>query len=354
MKAFFIGLVGLLLTGSVANAADIVLFRDASEMRVKVVKVDWSKITYMIAGQPQTKPLDKIAKIDFEKKPTQIVQGQRAFQGGYYVKAASYYIKASKLPSKPYFWAKDYGMYYAALSYFHAEEYDKALSMYQKLIDSNSSTRWLAEAQLGMVDCAIKKADIAKAKQLLKKFNSGKSAKKMEYYRKLGELAEARIMMASKKYKEASKLFRRVSSSTKRAYPNIYTRAQLGMAQALIFNKDFAKARKKIEDFMAKCPKTVKPEALNTLGDCYFEEAKTKTGKEKDALIEEARWRYLRVFVLYPYSTESIRAKFYAAKCFLALSAKEKSAKARAKALNKEILKRAPKSEWALKIKKGK
>lgn len=353
MKILVATFVGLTLAASSLYAADTIINRDGSKIQAKVVKADSSKITYMVAGQPQTRSLDKIEVIEFEKKPTPFIQGEKAFNNYRYAEAAKFFLKAAKLPSKPFFWAKDYGMYNAARAYYFAEDFDNASATYQKLIDSSSSSRWLAEAQLGLVDCAIKKGDLAAAKKLVKKYQGSKSAK-MDYYKRLGEFSSAKVLMAAEDYKKASRAFSTLAIKSKKEYPTLYSRAQLGMAQALIFAKDFSKAKAKLGEFLDKASDAVKPEALNALGDCYFQEAQTKKGKDRDALVEAARWQYLRVFVLYSYSPEAIKAKYYAAQCFTALAAKEETAKARAKALNKEILKSAPKSEWAAKIKKAK
>lgn len=215
----------------VQEKPDLLKFKNGTEIKCKITKLDAKGITYQPIGQGAasvTQDYKQIAEIVFWDTPEESRRADREFAAGRHDKAAELYETALGLIEKGKVRAlhKPYGLYGLARARAAAKTYDQALSAYSRLRRECLDSPFKREAFLEALDCARKKNDPSEIRQIISEMKSaGESVLALE-----AEVQQARMFHESGKVEEARAIYEKLAQQSESA---IADRARLGVLRCL-------------------------------------------------------------------------------------------------------------------------
>jgi TolA-binding protein len=299
---------------------------------------DESYETVKINGE--AKPAAEIESIRHGDQPPEYIMADSNFRQFQLDKAIENFKKARDLKARP--WLKHYCDYYIGRSYQALAQgaattkdrqdfTGKAIAQFESLIKGTPKGFWVPSAMDSLGQCYYNLGDYPKA---LAAYQQIEKTKMGESWTLRAQLWEGKIQTAQGQVDAAAQTLTKVSEAAKEKHADIYTDAQIALAECYIRGKKFKEAEDLLKGLIdANEKEEVRAVAHNTLGDCYKAQNK----------IKEARLEYLRTDVLYfKVKDQDARALFSAAECFELLKDKERADK-----LRDDLKKTYPDSPWA-------
>ncbi len=354
--AVSIAVVAALAAPAAARADDIIFSGGRDPIKnVEIVSESYEKVVYKIQGSNQEEPTGNIAEVIRANKDTRYRGAEDKFRRGDLNGAIGDFriVIDAPRPRPEHEWQKHYALFFLGEAYRMTGDSGKAIDAYERLLKDNEKSRFYGPAKLGLGLCKLARGDRAGARALFSELEGEAKSKKLgERWEFAALLANAEVLEAEGKIKDALERYRKVANSAITSggkAGNAGTRAAIHV-QRLMAKDEPGKAdaaagsiQKQIEDEYKKPSPDVEvaAAAYNALGDVY-----TAKDDHKRALLA-----YLRVAVdedLKKSGEERPKALYCAAAAFE--KAKVEDWKNRSDMLKAELRAVYPGSAWAAKL----
>lgn len=326
-----------------AARADEVVFADGTRQTGCVVTEETHAVvayTIPLAGQSsgvrQQRKASEVREVIYEEPPAALRRGLALLEYGEQERALEAFQEAQAAgPAR----LRQHAFAHAARCQLALGDGAGARATLEALLKAVPSTRFLAEARLGLVRAHVLAGDLTGARAALTAAEQELRAKQLGAAATVGlELERARLSSAAKDWDKAAEGYRRVTSD--RSSPEeLKLRARVGLAEALAQGGDLKAAGAELAPAIRKADELADPvaaRAFAVLGDVRKAEGQRR----------QAALAYLRAFV-FGHTDGAARAGHEAAK--LIEADPELGGKDRADEIRYELASRWPRSEWAKK-----
>jgi TolA-binding protein len=347
-------LVGL----SGSALADTIFRTDGKPLEdVKIKKESLTEVEYTAGKDRATIATDKVVDIEYDKLPKLIDAAEDLLRGedvgGAIDQLESYLEAVAEKGDRIYDWGPAYAMRRLIELRGSAGDFTGVVKAADRLIESAPDSRHVPFAYLTKAQALRQKKDDAKAKAALQGLLGIVESKALsDRWRLAAEVELARIDQQGDGLR--SELTRIADAAGD--YPTVKARAELAQAEAYIDGKEFAAAKKLLQDTLkgGTADDQTMAGARTGLGDCLFQQAvdEFKAGKQQEAekLLQEALLNYMRVVVSYPDEAGYVaKSMFYAGRSFDQFQ--DEDSKARAQRMYVSVMRRFEGSSWATEAK---
>ena len=306
--------------------------------------------------------LNEIKNIKYANQPYKYFNAQNSQSQREYDKAIKVYqeiledIKSSK--TRALF--KQHMLFNIARCYQSDRKFGQAVKAYEHLLKEIPDTRYFREAYENIAQCYLAQKDITKAVAAMVEARKQGSAAGLDQESLLKfDLLKANILENNGQPDQAQPLYANISQQATNL-PDIAAIAMVGQGRCYITaHKDYGKAKKIFESVISQYKSfEARAGAYNGLGDCNFQEA---NNGQDPTMYKKPLFNYLRSYLMYPppdngSTFEAEKAMFQAGQCFKKLSKslpkeKRKIYKNYAHGLYDDLKNRYPNSPWIKKIK---
>lgn len=352
-------LLGALVVGAFAalpgaGLADTIFRADGKPLEdVKVKKETLTEVEYTQGNDRATIATDKVVDIEYERLPKLIDAAEDMLRsedvGGAVDQLESYLEAVAEKGDKLFEWGPAYAMRRLVELRGNVGDFTGVIKACDRLIESAPDSRHVPYAYLTKAEALREKKDDAKAKATLEALLGLVESKSLsERWKLAAELELARID------KQGDALRTELSRIADAAatFPTVKARTELAQAEAYINAKEFAAAKKLLQDTIkgGAADDATLAGARTGLGDCLYEQAveQFKAGKQQEAekLLQEALINYMRVVVSYPDQAGYVaKAMFFAGRSFDQYQ--DEDSKARAQRMYVSVMRRFEGSSWA-------
>ncbi len=332
-----------LAAAALAARADEVVFTDGTRQTGCIVTEETHQVvvyTIPLAGQSngvrQQRKASEVREVVYEEPPAALRRGLAHLEYGDQERALEAFQEAQAAgPAR----LRQHAFAHAARCQLALGDGAGAKATLEALLKAVPSTRFLAEARLGLVRAQVLAGDLAGARAALAAAEQELRSKQLGVAATVGlELERARLASAARDWDKAAEGYRKVASD--RATPDdLKLRARVGLAEALASDGDLKAAGAELAPVIRRAdelPDPVAARAFAGLGDV----------RRAEGARQQAALAYLRAFV-FGHTDGAARAGHEAAKLIEAdpaLGGKERAAEVR-----DELASRWPRSEWAKK-----
>lgn len=342
------------------DAKDTIVREKGGPIRnVEVVSEDLKEVRYKREGiaMAQRIPSSQVKDIEWDDAPSSYLQGIEFYKKGDYENAVQSFKLARDAKGRD--WIKLYSDFYVAKSLqewgeIDPENYSEALSIYDRLLSSNSGSRLAPAMNTNIVTCLMKKKDFSNAEQRLRDFQN--RVFKEDYYEEKWKVEVLHLdATLSEEKGDFGIAFNKWKALEDFARKNNHleevSNAIISQGKAILKSGSIDKAEAYFRDLIHKSGEepgsnVILAGAHNGLGECYLQR-----GEARAALLSfcQVRVRYFQS------REERARATYLAAKCAEELAnkySKEASSfRMLAQSYGTELKNYYKDTEWAKKVK---
>ena len=209
MSYYRVILLSLLAFAGVAEARDMIRFKDGKELEVVITKETKTQIEFKDAktGASQKKDVDELERVLYEDASQEYKSLVGALDLGEYQSALTYAIKAKgSMKASRNDWHSSYIDYYIGYCLYRLSEESpdkfvgKAIGFLKKVAADHANTRFGLQATYYLGESLGLKGDYANASAIFKKVAEDKSR---PVWVKKARAAEVNLLMLQKKYDDA-------------------------------------------------------------------------------------------------------------------------------------------------------
>ena len=353
-----VALSGALLALPGSALADTIFRTDGKPLEdVKIKSESLAEVEYTAGKDRATIATDKVVDIEYDKLPKLVDAAEDLLRsedvGGAIDQLESYLEAVAEKGDRSFEWGPAYALRRLIELRGSAGDFAGVVKASDRLIETAPDSRHVPFAYLSKAQALRERKDDAKAKAALEGLLGLVEAKSLSDRWKLA--AEVELAGIDKQGDALRAELTRIADAAG-DYPTVKARAELAQAEAYIAAKEFAAAKKLLQDTLkgGAADDQTMAGARTGLGDCLFQQAvdEFKAGKQAEAekLLQEALLNYMRVVVSYPDQAGYVaKSMFYAGRSFDQFQ--DEDSKARAQRMYVSVMRRFEGSPWATEAK---
>lgn len=341
---------------SSAATADTIVFSEAGKRprsKVKVLRENAKEVVFQSGGEGSPEiavPSKEVRTVVYDDAPAAYAVGDQEKGSKRWAEAAKGYEKALKA-SGVRDWIKTYGNFnlgecYRRLGATNSTAYDTAIEHYQAVLSAQSDVRFLAETKFGLASALRGKKDFPGAERVLKELEGDVTTHGLaKQWGVTARLESARLLESQDRFGEAEAKYRSLAGSVRADFPEVANLANMRAGLCMVAAKKFEDARRHFSDLVRSAGDDeweVQAGGHLGLGLCFYAEQE----------YQQARYEFLKVNAVFGNTEAHAEASYWAGHCNLQRQDKEKTARAEAKMLFREVIALHPESTWADKAEK--
>jgi tetratricopeptide (TPR) repeat protein len=344
--------------GATAASADTIFLTAGNTISgVRITGETYKEISYKDGSKNKTVKADKVLRVEFTSKSTQVDQAETsAADGQLYDAIAEYEAIVERFAetgrTRTFAWEPAYALNRLIELNREVGDAEHLIAAADQLIAKIPDSGYVPTAFLAKAETQFLTGEAAAATKTLADFQILIQSQALSGRWRIEHKLAGVLFGSKEKGKALRSKLDAISNEAGSSFPIVSTRADVAIAESLITDKQFSEAEPIFKDVSENPASGVSTlaAAYTGLGDCLIKRAVATTGTEKFELLQDARLAYLRVVVVYKSESRYVpKAMFWAGRAFD--ESTEDEDKASAQRLYKQVMRDYKGSEWATEAK---